>query len=991
MKILRSSLAFCLMQIPLILHAAPPWGAPYGQPGIASMTCTARTSYPAASAYVFGMMDLNGPPAAFYGPSGASSPMWIPPMHHEPSWTAENLGNIYGTEYDDAGNVYVGANGLYNASSSFYWGYGALGGGVNSLSAAGTIYKIDATTGAPSVFAVLPQQSMSLASSWNSGPGIGNLTFHKGFNKFFATNLEDGKIYPISNTGAVGSPFDPMGTDDSTAGMPPASERLWGIEVLGNQIYYAVWNTGPSTTASVRRVDLDSSGNIIPSTDVAVLPIPASPPMVWIENFVVVADIEFSADGQTMILGQRGIGNWGSGNLGGANHAAKVYIAQLSGTTWSITNTLETGDSWGVGETYGGVAFGAENGAEEALVWMSSADLAGGAGPHGLQGTRRTDFPVASATVSNSFRVPYDPSHTPGDYSFDWKGVGGDVDVFPNSACAEFAIERVLCPEEIGDPYCVTVNITNRSTNTAVYARYSLCPAADLPAGGISAKPSPAVQTLPNPIVVGATEPLTWKFPTVPLTGGKVYFLVTLLDETGEECCTEKICVDLPRCDCAEILDQVVKCDPLPSGVNKYTITLTVRNRSHLSGAPFDFANATVLPPAGFGDPDDIVINPDPIAPGAIGTIELCYTGSPGMICFTLSLHDELFEDCCAVPNIWIELPPCDGGTGDPDTCELEARVPCCPDATGVPSATINFTVCNNSSVPRTYTWFADGFLHPDCPITLTPGHFSQSTGTLGPIAPGNCATVTLQIRCDGIEPGRCAKYRVCAFADPDAAPLCCEGEVYGPLDIDPTVKFEPGETPVVGVGEEVDAAVRISNQSDRPIDRSVSIFSPASVLYLVSPDGERSLEQQVRVVLSPGESMVVAVGLGRWDDGRNAPDHVQLHVSNDRNSAPLLAVPVRLSEKDSGRGARRLALRVEEVTPEDATLLVSHTEIGKRYRMQQSPDLSDWADTDCAVIEGGSNPDGTFNGTGGSIHCVVPCPSIEERVFFRLLEVETP
>ena len=376
----RSLLTIALVQLPSLLSAAPPWGTPYGQPGIAAVTCSARGSYAPAEAYVFGMLDLNAPPAPLYAANGFSSPMWNPPMHHEPSWTAENLGNIYGTEYDDSGNVYLAANGLYHASGAFYWGYGALGGGTDSLAAAGTIYRIDATTGAPSVFAVLPQQATALSLNWNSGPGIGNLTYDEANDQFFATNLEDGKIYPISSSGVVGTPFDPMNADDGEPGMPPAEERLWGIEMRGSQIYYAVWNTGPSTPASIRSVDLDASGTILPETDAEVLAVPASPSQIWVEEFVVVADLEFSEDEQTMLLGQRGLGEWGGATLAAANHPAKVYIAQLAGSTWSIANTLKTGNNsyFDGGETYGGVAYGPENGTQEALIWMSSADLAHG-------------------------------------------------------------------------------------------------------------------------------------------------------------------------------------------------------------------------------------------------------------------------------------------------------------------------------------------------------------------------------------------------------------------------------------------------------------------------------------------------------------------------------------------------------------------------------------------------------------------------------------
>ena len=52
---------------------------------------------PASSAYVCGLIDLRNPTAPFYGTNGPSAPLWNPPMSHEPSWTADNLGMLFGS------------------------------------------------------------------------------------------------------------------------------------------------------------------------------------------------------------------------------------------------------------------------------------------------------------------------------------------------------------------------------------------------------------------------------------------------------------------------------------------------------------------------------------------------------------------------------------------------------------------------------------------------------------------------------------------------------------------------------------------------------------------------------------------------------------------------------------------------------------------------------------------------------------------------------
>jgi hypothetical protein len=169
--------------------------------------------------------------------------------------------------------------------------------------------------------------------------------------------------------------------------MPPLTDRIWGICVYNKQIYYTVWNTGDTVApGKIRRVDLNGTGAIVPSTDVEILTVPGSTTMAsdWGTVQLPVSDIEISADGKTMIFGQRGQRDWG-GYLASTNHPGKVFIATLTGAVWSVIKGIEPGNSWGHGEGYGGLDWGMENGGQEKIIWNSSADLAGGPGPHGLQ------------------------------------------------------------------------------------------------------------------------------------------------------------------------------------------------------------------------------------------------------------------------------------------------------------------------------------------------------------------------------------------------------------------------------------------------------------------------------------------------------------------------------------------------------------------------------------------------------------------------------
>jgi hypothetical protein len=171
---------------------------------------------------------------------------------------------------------------------------------------------VDALTGNVTVFAVLPQQA-DPNLPWNpaAGPGIGNLTYDPAHDQFFATNLEDGKIYRLTKsgiTGVIAEVYDPLAPDNGLPGMPPLGDRLWAIEVSGTNVFYSVWNVGNASNPTlIRSVGIAPSGSLVPSSDTLVLSVPgssaASPGFVTVP----VSDLSFTLDGKTMILAERGM------------------------------------------------------------------------------------------------------------------------------------------------------------------------------------------------------------------------------------------------------------------------------------------------------------------------------------------------------------------------------------------------------------------------------------------------------------------------------------------------------------------------------------------------------------------------------------------------------------------------------------------------------------------------------------------------------------
>ncbi len=985
--------------------AAAPWGTPLMQPGIAAVSCAAPISLPLSNAWVFGVMDFRVPPPSNYGPFGTLAPLWNPPGYHHPSWTAETIGNVYGITLDALGDMYVAAHGLYNKPYGYHQRYGNLGGGPTNLAAAGTIYRIDRNTGTPSVFAVLPQQAMNLGGSFLSGPGLGNVSYDRLNDQFFATNLEDGRIYRISNTGSILQTFDPLGADSAAVGLPPNAELIWGIEAKGAAVYYAVANVGSTALpGKIRRVNLDGAGAIVPSSDAEIFVVPASTVCCG-AVYVPVTDITFSADGTRMVLGERTMIT----ATEAYNHASRIHIVQLVGSTWTAVRSLETGYSWGHGEAYGGVAYGYEGGVPEQIIWGTSADTATGAGPHGVFGVRPGDFPPTSSPsiVTNAFRVPFDPSYS-ATFGPDYKGSGGDVEIMQDEKpCAEIKVGTVTCPEKKDAPFEITLDITNLSGVTVTYGWLTPCPTNQLTGGAVTTQPLPAsVFSLPFALTNTATGSITIQIPG-SFSGQTVCFSLTLLNDSGEVCCTEKICIPLPDCDCARLVDTKISCKVLADGTVEYTIQLFVQNLTHLSSTPFSFYHATFLPPTGFV-PANVVPSPNPIPPGTTGVFTATYHGGPGPLCFTMVLHDENIDPCCPIPKICLDLPSCDPAGGHPDTCSVEERVPCKPldGTTSVGVATINYTICNNSSVPRTYTWTAAGLpATPPCTQVLSSTNFSPASGTTPVVPPGGCITIPITVRCQDFRPDDCAGFRICATYGPNAISLCCEGVVYRPRPGVPVIVAGPDASksiPTLALGTPTTLTFDVSNTENRTLNAAVTVRDEFNILVF-SAVGSNTPQPlyTTTVSLPPLATQTVRINATRLDQGNNPPPYSgifawarveTLPTSEFFNTPPDLISPVRLTRNaivNPSPAPVILSFRIEPGQPPSAVLRIE-SEAGRRYRVERTPNLSgSWANAPGTTLEIVMEPDGSFIGNGEGVTCLVPCDHPETLMFFRVVRLD--
>ena len=379
MRAKRNLLMYCLIMVNCMPLQAqmPTW---WGKKGAQVVTC--RADLPGE--FVMGIMDTRDrttdPPTTF-------AVDWAPTAYHGTTWTKGNLGDVFGIAYDGTFNIYVTASSGYgmpvNYDGDVTGKYGTGG--------SGAIYKINATTGAVTTFATIPQDQtvevrttagiLQLRDKDNIqvGAGLGNICFDKDHNQFFVTSFDDGKIYRINSSGTILNSFDPQTLDlfvpdpsptNSGANdvIAPLGDRVWGIGYYGNRVYFSAWteDRGTSNATDKNRiysVALDASGNFS-GTERLELTMP---------NFRLeggsdatfsnpISDIEFDLDGN-MLVAERGMD---SDVEARAHRANGFYFARSgSGTYTSLpvyTNTpgyIRVGTQPGnnTGSASGGAAF----------------------------------------------------------------------------------------------------------------------------------------------------------------------------------------------------------------------------------------------------------------------------------------------------------------------------------------------------------------------------------------------------------------------------------------------------------------------------------------------------------------------------------------------------------------------------------------------------------------------------------------------------------
>ena len=467
---------FCYAQLPADL----PWPGELCQgedillqSGIAAITCGAITSTPVGQRFTFGLINIDG---ALPG-GGRIDATNTQAVYHHPSWDIDELGNVFGVAINETnGCIFTTASSNYGSAYSSGISndpaivqYGNIGGGANSLAAAGTVYKIDGVTGQATVFSQLPQQATTVSHFdcereneppvvRTTGVGLGNIVYDETHDQYFVSNIEDGRIYRLSNAGVILDSYDPLTYDDGQPGITDLTDLAYGLAITddGSRLFFGsiitpnggVRNSG-SGNVPIYAIDILPAGGFTGTVDNTVLPAGVPTNYVGTETLQTtiavgsngtnntfttnttyqISDLHFDPNGNLLVGVRVSCQNSFHGSY---NHWAETAIVMpdaagiynMNGGDYDIS---VTGDA-GIDDGYGGVAsWELQDGSGDIQYTVTSADILEEFGPHGLA--------VFESTAPTTSQVPVlaaiDYGVTP---NGDPKGLGGDVEMF-NACC----------------------------------------------------------------------------------------------------------------------------------------------------------------------------------------------------------------------------------------------------------------------------------------------------------------------------------------------------------------------------------------------------------------------------------------------------------------------------------------------------------------------------------------------------------------------------
>ena len=610
-------------------------------PGLVSGNAVAAMTFEQddATGHVLRLFDVSGVPVA-----------GIRPSYSHPSWTISRMGTVFGITLDDAGNIFTAHTSVYGTKS--------LG-----TAPAGTVFKIDSVTGMFAPWVSLPN------SPFGGGcVGLGNLCWDGPTRNLYVSNFEDGRIYRVTSTGGSGtvlSTYSHCGDRVTQGGAPDPNDqpgfaptgaqsttgvgcRPWAVQTRGNKLYYSLWNQDFGQNAAggpnqIWTVNLLPSGEFIAGTKQLIITVPAY------ANGVSgpVADISFRPGCECLMLGERTM--TGNGQTGAHQSRTLEYCRDAAGA-WSPSPRNFTVSPAIADSCAGGVDYDYRTGGR---VWATSDALSFGPTIYGMSGMLQSGGSPATHWLVDADNDTNDQDKTQ----------LGDMEIGCPTPCATINPVEILCqlnsdgttPPANGN-YTFSFTFTN-NTSPPQPIQFLFFPP------GVT----PRSLALATPVAPGATSPVINVVLSGQVPGARICLPITFANPQIQTCCQATICIDLPRCDCAQFPRFEVRCIP---GTTNYQISFIVQNLgtlpiNELHIFPLPIGGPITVTPADFYFPS--------VPPGGIaGPFNAVISGAQGgQLCMLISAHLDGTE-CCAVTKC-IDLPPCNPPVGTQCPFDLNA------------------------------------------------------------------------------------------------------------------------------------------------------------------------------------------------------------------------------------------------------------------------------------------------------------------------------
>ncbi len=432
--------------------------------------------------------------------------------YSDPSWRSETLGGILGLAIDEDGNIFVSASETWNVDA------------VGSAGSMGAVYRIDTFSGAVSTFAVLDVDNTSL----------GSITYDCVHDQFFVSNFNDGLIYRLDHaSGSTLGTFDHGTSWNNLPGPVALGDRIFGLEVSGNRLYYAVWNEDINHQSTADRneiwsVELSAAGIPLVGTEITEIEVSDFPGEVYSSP---VADIDFGPN-QRMYLAERTQNAVGTLQA----HRARALEFECIAGVWTRTS-----NNYQVGE-YGEVSDSEAGGidAKHELVWASgdALHIAGGSGDYiyGFQG-----IPMGGGTTLDSYLIDNNDEYIQAD-----KTQVGDLVVTRLPGPPPSAI----CPDpELLAANCLDAGHTPPFDFDLMFGVNNNDPAATLTS--VTMTPPAGMSVTPSTVSMSVDPLHSWPFGTVlsgATSGGSLCIDFEYYFNNGVVC-TNMLCIDLPFCE----------------------------------------------------------------------------------------------------------------------------------------------------------------------------------------------------------------------------------------------------------------------------------------------------------------------------------------------------------------------------------------------------------------------------------------------------------